>query len=349
MGRLPAAILMAMLVVGSHAFAAPGKSRSAKPTLALAPAQADGSMSKSALDGIDRALASHAGANGEVVGTKALDKRAKPDFASAVRQCKRDSTCTNRLAKSLRVDLLLVPVAKPESRGTSLVINVAGDKPRQVSFVFVTSADLNASILANSATLFGDGPSATPGPEDLAALPLEPPPLEPAVEPKPEARPDPVITVAPPIASAPPTVMTETGAMEPPPLDDSIVVRREEPLVTWKTYVGAPAAIIGAAAATYGILQYAHHKSLVNDANGNPNLTQREAAAIDDDAQGAYDRSQIAVFAGTPLLVIGAALVVWDLFVDDHSLHASPADEGVSLMVLPDGRGGGSGSFGFSF
>ncbi|HSI03296.1 MAG TPA: hypothetical protein VLC93_02405, partial [Myxococcota bacterium] len=273
-----------------------------------------------------------------------------PDFASAVRQCKRDAVCFSRLGKGLRVDLLLVPVAKPESRGTNLTINVAGDKPRKVSFVFVTSADLNASILANSAALFGDGSGTTQSADELAALPLEPPPLEPAVEPRPDVRPDPSTAVVEPTIIPPPAVTaTDPGGMEPPPLDDSIVVRREEPLVTWKTYVGAPAAVIGAAAATYGILQYAHHKSLVNDANGDPNLTQREAAAIDDDAQSAYDRSQIAVFVGTPLLVIGAALVVWDLFVDDHALTSAKADDGISWSITPDGRGGAAGSLGITF
>ena len=345
MGRLPVATLLSILVVGSQAYAASGKNRPARQTLALAPAQADGTMAKSALDAIDRALASHAGANGDVVGTKALDKRARPDFSSAVRQCKRDEACLNRLGKSLRVDLLLVPVAKPETRGTSLVIHVTGDKPRKVTFVFVTSADLNAALLANASALFGDGAMAPPAEEDLAALPLEPPPLEPAVEPKPET---PVALIEPTIVPTRAAVTADSGVMEPPPLDDSIVVRREEPLVTWKTYIGTPAAVLGAAAATYGILQYAHHKSLVNDANGNPNLTQREAAAIDDDAQGAYDRSQIAVFVGTPLLVMGAALVVWDLFVDDHNLGSSKAEE-LSFSVMPDGRGGGAGSLGFRF
>lgn len=347
MARIPVAALMAMLLAGTQASAAPAKGRSAKQTAALAPAQADGDMSRSALDGIDRALASHAGANTEVVGTKALDKRVKPDFAGAVRQCKRDAACLSRLTKNLRVDLLLVPTAKPESRGTALTIHVAGDRARKVSFVFVTSADLNGAILANSATLFGDGSAAPQSTEELAALPLEPPP--PPAEPKPEPQPAPAAIVEPAIVPPPATSVTDPGVLEPPPLDDSIVIRREEPLVTWKTYVGAPAAVIGAAAATYGILQYAHHKSLVNDANSNPNLTQREAAAIDDDAQSAYDRSQVAVFVGTPLLIIGTALVVWDLFVDDHSLTSSKTDEGLSLSVFPDGAGGASGSLGFRF
>ncbi len=352
MGRFPVAALTALLVTGTQAYAAPGKGRVAKQTLALAPAQADGTLSKSALEGIDRALASHAGASGEVVGTKVLDKRVKPDFAGAVRQCKRDSACLSRLAKTLRVDNLLVPVAKAESSGTSLTITVAAADPRKVDFVFVTSADLNASIAANAAALFDDGPAASQSIDSLAALPLEPletPPLEPAIDTKPASKPELVLTPSQPAAPAPALVISEPAGPEAPPLDDSIVARRGEPMVTWKTYVGAPAAVIGAAAATYGMLQYARHKNLVNDANNDPNLTQREAATIDDDAQSAYDRSQIAVFVGTPLLVIGAALVVWDLFIDDHAVASAKPDDDLRWSLLPDGRGGVSGSMGFRF
>lgn len=351
MGRLPFVALLISLV-GSQAAAAPAKTKHAKQTLALAPAQADG-MSKTALDGIDRALASHAGANAEVVGTKVLDKRVTPDFATAVRFCKRENRCLTKLAKTVRVDGILVPYAKPEKSGTGLTILVAGEKVQKVSFIFVTSADLNAAITANAATLFGDDAAPPTDIDSIAALPLEPLAVEPIPAPTPtpppaevKAEPPPAPTPPPAevVLTPPPAALIEPAVPEAPPLDDSIVTRREEPIVTWKTYVGSAAVVLGAAATTYGILQYAHHKSLVDDANGNPNLTQREASDINDDAQSAYTRSQVAIFAGAPLLVIGAGLVVWDLFVDDHSIASHRRDNGLRWSLMPDGRGGASGA-----
>lgn len=342
MGRLPFVVLLSTLV-GATATAAPAKGKH-KQTLALAPAQADG-MSKTALDGIDRVLASHAGANAEVVATKALDKRATPDFATAVRACKRESRCLTKLAKTVKVDAILVPHAKPEKSGTGLTILVAGEKLQKVNFVFVTSADLNAAITANAATLFGDTQPAVDG---MAALPLEPLAVEPiaaATPPPAEVKAEP--TPPPPaevVLTPPPAALTEPAVPEAPPLDDSIVTRREEPVVTWKTYVGATAVVIGAAATTYGILQYSHHKSLVDDANSDPNLTQREASDINDDAQSAYNRSRVAMIAGAPLIVIGAGLVVWDLFIDDHSIASRKRDDGLRWSLMPDGRGGASGA-----
>src|SRR5262249_3615398 len=152
---------------------------------------------------------------------------------------------------------------------------------------------------------FGEGAGAQPEPPpEVAALPLEPletPPLEPPTPAPAEVKPEPP-PAAPLVLTPPPPAAGEPGLLEPPPLDDSIVVRHERPRVTWKTYIGAPAAVIGLAGVTYGILQYQHHRSIVDDANNNPNLTQREAKALDDDAQSAYNRSRIGIFVGTPLL-----------------------------------------------
>jgi hypothetical protein len=325
-----------------------------KQTVALAPAQADAGVSKSALDGVDRALASAAGAHAEVVNTKALDKRVTPSFATAVRQCHNEAACLKRLAKTTKVDAVLVPIAKAETGGTSLTTIVAGTEGvRRVTFTFVTSADLNAAIAANAPQLFGDEPepavAGEPGLEGLAALPLEPletttvPEVktEPQPEGKTETKTEPQAVTAP--DSIPPSVI------EPPPLDDSIVVRREVPqsTITWKTWVGGSAAVIGAAGLTYGILEYAHHKSLVNDANADPSLTQRQAKQIDDDAQSAYGRSQLGIFLGAPLLLAGAALLTWDLILSDTPQQSATTDKRPRWAVLPDGKGGASGSLSF--
>lgn len=341
------AMLLATLLVASHAHAAPAKgAKHGRETLALAPAQADGNLSKSSLEGIDRVLASHAGANADVVTTTLLDKRAKPDFAGAVRQCKNSGPCLSRLAKALHVDAVLVPMAKPEKSGTTLNVLVAGATVHKVGFTFVTSADLNAAIASNAVALFGEGSSSPTPPaepvESMAALPLEP--LQPAIEPI-EA---PKVTAA--AAEPAPVKLTpaDPTALEPPPLDDSIVVRRAPSDLTWKTYVGATAAVVGAIGVTYGIVQYAHHKSMVSDANANPNLTQREAKDIDDDAQGAYNRSRAGVFVGTPLLLAGAALLTWDLFVDDHGKGSASTDKPMRWSLAPL-IGGAAGSMTLTF
>lgn len=309
-----AGVLFVSTFYASVAEAAPRRGKGL-PLVVLVPAHGEDKVQKAHLDSIDRALINGAVGKAELAPSRNLDKRNRV-FASAVAACKSDKGCLTKLIKTTKADAVLVPSAKMEgtTKVATDVMIVSATDVRIVAFSFGSMTDLNNAIATSSAALYANGPAtsvtAEPALEGMADLPLEPLDTAPAVAAAPAVQPAPVVNTTPPptaVTPAPPPLESPTSA-------NALTARVEKKSgVTWKTWVGTGALVVGAAALTYGIIQYNNHKNIVNDANNDPALTQRDAVQRNDDAQSAYDRSRIGLYAGIPLAVIGAGLLTWDL------------------------------------
>ncbi|MBC7795214.1 MAG: hypothetical protein H7Z43_16035 [Clostridia bacterium] len=304
----------------SHAAPKRGKYR---PTVVIMPARGDSKLTKAQLDAIERALVTGARGRAEVVSAKAVDKRSR-GFALAITQCKTDAACLNKLVRSSKASMILVPNAKADGGKTAADVLVAnGNDVKVVSFTFATTAELNTALETNINVLYAAVTypvlASEPALEGFADLPLEP--LDEPQTSTPTVQPSPIALIPEPTAYPPPPLES------PSTTNSAVTARVERPSsITWRTYVGVGTLAVGAAALTYGILEYHRHTNLVDGINSNKSLTMVDAAAQGDDAKSVYNRSQISIYAGVPLIIVGAGLLTWDLVLDKKHGEIAKAD-----------------------